>query len=108
MNLLESHGAEIIDKDIARTSTLSLGASFLPVVKFFLHKGVRPQVLLLHASRFEGNIAVIRYLVEEIGVNVNLKNQKGETPLFICSDGEIAKLLIRNSAFINAKDDNGR
>ena len=56
-----------------------------------------------------GNIEAVRSLIQE-GVNVNGRNELGETPLFgavLCNSRAIAELLIHNGADVNARDKNG-
>ena len=53
----------------------------------------------------------IKFLLDN-GVNINLKNHKGWTPLHAAIDGNASKetieLLLQNDADINAKDNNGK
>ncbi len=54
----------------------------------------------LFAAALNGNLPVVRKLVAD-GANVNVKNQKGETPLLAAAANghlEVAKFLIASGA----------
>lgn len=58
----------------------------------------------------KGYSDIVEYLVEEIGVDVNLKDNAGNNALYIAIAWhrfEIANLLINNGADVNAKAENG-
>jgi type II secretion system protein G len=67
----------------------------------------------LHIAVEHDNIEILNLLVAAKGVDINIKNVSGETPLHMASYSklphkiEILKLLISKGADINARDDDG-
>ncbi|KAL8870309.1 MAG: hypothetical protein Q9174_003617, partial [Haloplaca sp. 1 TL-2023] len=49
---------------------------------------------LLHAAASYGHNALLRTLVSEFAVNVNIKDEDGETPLFVVETVETARILV--------------
>ncbi|CAI7584144.1 unnamed protein product [Penicillium glandicola] len=49
---------------------------------------------LLHAAASYGHIDLLRALVKEFNVNVNLLDEDGETCLFVVEDSDIARCLV--------------
>lgn len=49
---------------------------------------------LLHAAASYNQPEILRVLVNEFNVNVNLKDEDGETALFVCESVECAKILV--------------
>lgn len=49
---------------------------------------------LLHAAASYNQLDLLRALVNEYKVDVNLKDEDGETALFVCETSECAKLLV--------------
>jgi len=65
------------------------------------------RTLLFHEAVAESNIQNIQHLLDK-GVDINAKNNNGETPLHIavCKERpEVVTLLLKNGADVNAKDD---
>jgi uncharacterized protein len=56
-----------------------------------------------------GNLEIVKELIDK-GVDLNVRNKKGKTPLILAAwNGyiEISKLLIENNADLNVQDENG-
>ncbi|KAJ6140949.1 hypothetical protein N7497_011842 [Penicillium chrysogenum] len=49
---------------------------------------------LLHAAASYGHVDLLRALVKEFNVNVNLLDEDGETCLFVVEDSDIARCLV--------------
>ncbi|KAL1852989.1 hypothetical protein Plec18167_005647 [Paecilomyces lecythidis] len=63
---------------------------------------------LLHAASSYGHIDLLRALVREFNVNVNLTDEDGETCLFVAENVDIAKCLVEElSVDSNHKNDEG-
>lgn len=63
---------------------------------------------LLHAASSYGHIDLLRALVREFNVNVNLTDEDGETCLFVAESVEIAKCLVEELGVdYNIKNDEG-
>ncbi len=66
----------------------------------------------LHAACGYGRIEVIRWLLElkeqSGAIDVNAKDDDGDTPLHHCDDAESAKLLIEGGADFTLKNDDGK
>ena len=58
-------------------------------------------------SEPKGDNATVAKVLIDAGADVNVKTDKGKTPLHNCGSAEIAKLLINAGLDINAKDING-
>lgn len=86
----------------------------IPVVGYCYKASCKESVVLddntkikrLFRAVEEDDIEVVKLLIET-GVNVNVKNDNGDTPLHIVRNVEIAKLLVKNGADINARNNNG-
>jgi serine/threonine-protein phosphatase 6 regulatory ankyrin repeat subunit B len=64
---------------------------------------------LMHVAAAEKNIEIIKFLVRR-GISVNVKNDKGITPIFISVclfDKKTAKFLIKKGADLSLRDENG-
>lgn len=63
---------------------------------------------LLHLSAEEGRQEIFTYLVEEHGLNVNLTNARGQTPLMAVAmysgDAETARFLVKSGANLALRD----
>lgn len=63
---------------------------------------------LLHAASSYSHIDLLRALVQEFNVNVNLTDEDGETCLFVAENVDIAKCLVEElSVDYNHKNDEG-
>lgn len=49
---------------------------------------------LLHAAASYGHVGLLRSLINDFHVNVNLKDEDGETALFVCETQECARILV--------------
>ncbi|KZF18829.1 ankyrin repeat protein [Xylona heveae TC161] len=64
---------------------------------------------LLHAAASYNHISLLRALVRDFNVNVNIRDEDGETPLFVVERPEIAECLVEElGADLNAKNDEGQ
>ena len=67
--------------------------------------------LLLHDAARRGNVKMIRFFIETVGMDKNKKGRQGLTPLhFACRSGKIQalQLLIELGVDLNAQDDRGK
>jgi ankyrin repeat protein len=59
----------------------------------------------------ENNLELVKRLIEHDGVDINIREDDGKTPLIYacCNDDceEIAKYLVEHGADVNARDDHG-
>jgi hypothetical protein len=62
---------------------------------------------LLHAAVTIDNIEVVNFILSK-GIDVNIRDEEGRTPLFYVKSDAMAKLLIEKGADINAKDKTGK
>lgn len=62
---------------------------------------------VLHLAAAARNAALVELFLEQ-GVDPNVKNSKGETPLHQTSDVDIANLLLKSKANPRAEDDEGK
>ena len=79
-------------------------------IKQIINKSQKNKNDLLFYFSIKGNTEIVRYLVEQHGVNVNTKGNFGDTILFsACTQGnfELVKYLIENGADITAADTDG-
>eukprot|EP01122_Echinamoeba_exundans_P010702 TRINITY_DN405_c0_g2_i1.p2 TRINITY_DN405_c0_g2~~TRINITY_DN405_c0_g2_i1.p2 ORF type:complete len:111 (-),score=14.50 TRINITY_DN405_c0_g2_i1:61-393(-) len=65
------------------------------------------RALAVACSREDAPISFLELLVDKYGYSVNLKNSKGETPLFYCETESAAKFLIERGADESIKDKDG-
>ncbi|XP_055958978.1 uncharacterized protein LOC130010503 [Patella vulgata] len=79
-------------------------------LKFLSSKGVslhatdNTNMSLLHFSSLVGTVETVEYLVKEIGMDVNHKDNNGKTPAFCCScsnTGPVKKLKFLSSNGVN-------
>ncbi len=80
-------------------------------IKQIINKSPKKKNVLLFYFSIKGNTKIVRYLVEQHGVNVNTKGNFGDTIWFsACSQGnlELVKYLIENGAKIDAADTDGK
>jgi hypothetical protein len=64
---------------------------------------------LMHAAASYNHLDLLRVLVNEFHVNVNLKDEDGETALFVAETVECAKLLVEElHASIEVRGDEGK
>ncbi|KAL2872128.1 ankyrin repeat protein [Aspergillus lucknowensis] len=63
---------------------------------------------LLHAATSYGHVNLLRALVRDFGVNVNLLDEDGETCLFVTENVDIAKCLVEDLGIdYNLKNEDG-
>ena len=62
---------------------------------------------LMHAATSYGHIDLLRTLVDEFGVDVNIRDEDGETALFVAETVEVAQLLVEefkiDTGMVNAE-----
>ncbi|MDR0496559.1 MAG: ankyrin repeat domain-containing protein [Treponema sp.] len=85
---------------------------------FHVFRGVEPQVIVseyknIFIAASKGTIDDLKYFIEENGIDVNVKDEDGDTPLHRAAsrhenNTEIIKFLITKKADIEAKDNFGR
>lgn len=64
---------------------------------------------LLHAAASYGHVDLLRALVKEFNVDVNLVDEDGETCLFVCENPKVAQCLVEElSVDINKTNDEGQ
>ena len=88
-----------------------VGRGNLDLTRYLVSKGAdtkkeAAQLLIFAANR--SHVDVLRYLVEELKINVNTQNSEGNYSLIAAVIGgniEVVKYLIRNGANLNLKDD---
>lgn len=62
---------------------------------------------LLHAAASYNHISLLRTLLDEFHVDVNMKDEDGETPLFVVETVEAAQILVRSGADLTIQNDEG-
>ncbi len=65
---------------------------------------------LLHSAVCSGDFQIVKYLVEEMGYDINIKDSLGETPFFQVGQSanlDIARYLLKKGTDINARSDTG-
>lgn len=60
----------------------------------------------MHYAAASGNAECVKYLISK-GGEVNIRNNKGETPLMKAANIDVMKVLLDNNANINVRDSNG-
>ncbi|ORX42663.1 ankyrin [Piromyces finnis] len=89
------------------------------IVKYLIKNGVDPRIkndygrMSLHfvCGAEKENINLVKYLIEDIGLDINIQNKDGCTPLhYACEQGNenIVKYLIEKGADTSIKNNNGR
>ncbi|XP_043462814.1 putative ankyrin repeat protein RF_0381 [Leptopilina heterotoma] len=68
-----------------------------------------PDLSLLHVATKRGTINIVKQLCQQEGIDINMKNRSGETPIFnaIKNSSEMTKLLLNNNAAVNVVCKNG-
>ncbi|KAI0445831.1 ankyrin repeat-containing domain protein [Xylaria telfairii] len=89
--------------------SLAIKARHAGAVQLLLDQGLSPNTtkpdgmnMLSYAAEV-GDDRIARLLLDR-GVEVNIKDERGKTPLFFAASPEIAKLLLSNGAEVNARD----
>lgn len=62
---------------------------------------------ILHAAASYNHINLLRTLLNEYHVDVNMKDEDGETPLFVVETVEAAQILVQSGADLTIKNDEG-
>jgi len=117
--LLNSHDVNILNKKGRPPLYEAAKRGHLQVVKFLHSKGAKLNIFgsdigftPLHIASEQHHSAIVRYLLAN-DVDVNIKNDWGQTPLWQASwqawheDAEIAEILYKNGADFNTQDRRG-
>jgi ankyrin repeat protein len=112
--LLIEYGADVNAKDSWGNTPLA-SMSNGEVAKMLIDYGADTGVInkdgktLLHCVAQHGTVEIIEFFISN-GLDVNAKDNEGQTPLFLAveenSDVEVIKFLISKGADANAKNDN--
>lgn len=80
------------------------------LTKFLISSGVNPKIRFgagATALHVADDLELVKYLVEEHGLDVNAKNDYGYTPLHLAHSLEFAKYLVSKGADVNAVSNSG-
>jgi len=79
-----------------------------------VEKGADPSILnregssILHIAVSQGNLLVIKYLIETANINVNIRNNSNRTPIMFCRNVDIASYLLEQGADKTIQDSVGK
>lgn len=110
-DFLVDNGADI-HREISGGGTLLHEVTDVAIAKKLIEAGVSPLIndysdnIPLHNWR-RSNYAMVEFFIQN-GVDVNARNDKGETPLHLHRDLKILELLILFGADVNAQNNNGK
>jgi ankyrin repeat protein len=109
---------DVLDEAVCRAASLpvleALTGCFLPQLKLLVSHGANPRALgtaggysLLHTSAKFSCVHMLRYLVTEIGLDINVPDEEGRTPIFDAHDPEVVQCCAQLGANVNHINNKG-
>ena len=111
IRFLIAHGADVNERNVYCNTPLHIARN-VAVIKLLISNGADVNgmgyegLTVLHRAVCKNDSPSIKFLIS-LGVDVDVEDEYGNTPLHLARNIEIVKLLVSHGADVNEKDENG-